>query len=86
MLCSRILERCTRIRGGFHPFLYAQGPLAQLFCAVMCPAPNVEYFPELLPMTDGGEVILDWSVPPDENLPNCPIVVILHGIGVLLSL
>ena len=65
----------------FTPPRWSRGPLFQLYCAIACPTPNIDYKPEVLRLRDGGSVVLDWSHRPSKA-PGAPIAIILPGIGV----
>lgn len=66
--------------------MWGRGPILQLFLAVMCPAAEVTYVPEVLQMNDGGDVVLDWATDPGQLQKDAPILIVLHGVGVLLCL
>lgn len=75
-----MVKQLRTLREFTAPF-WARGPILQLFMAIMCPAPEVHYFPEVLQMNDGGDVVLDWASDPTQVREDAPVLIILHGIG-----
>eukprot|EP00892_Ulva_mutabilis_P004487 jgi/Ulvmu1/240/UM001_0244.1 len=65
----------------FAPPIWGRGPILQLFLAIMCPAADILYHPEVLQMNDGGDVILDWSSDPSQIPQSAPVLIVLHGIA-----
>ena len=78
-LCRRILDKCNTLLN-FKPPLWGMGPLMQLYLAITCHAPRINYFTESLGMEDGGTVLLDWLEPPGSR-KEAPVLLILHGVG-----
>ncbi|KAH3764807.1 AB-hydrolase YheT [Pelomyxa schiedti] len=58
------------------------GHAQSIALAVMRPRPFVEYRREVIPLSDGGELALDWDkAAEDQQKGDKPIVMILHGMN-----
>lgn len=78
--CRNVTKRFKLLKE-FKPPRWSRGPLFQLYCAIACPTPKIDYKPEVLRLRDGGSVVLDWSHRPSKA-PGAPVAIILPGIGV----
>lgn len=77
---NREIKKRFKLLKEFKPPRWASGPLLQLYCAIACPTPKIDYKPEVLRLQDGGSVVLDWSQRPSDA-PGAPIAIILPGIA-----
>jgi hypothetical protein len=77
--CRRVLAKCRRLLD-FKAPLWGQGPLLQLYLAIMTRAPTLEYVTQHVKMRDGGSVQLDWAEAPGHRR-DAPVLIVLHGIG-----
>ncbi|OQR95141.1 serine protease family S33 [Achlya hypogyna] len=78
----RQLTRCCVVQA-YHPTWYLfNGHLQTLMVAVGCAQPEVEYSREILHLSDGGIVSLDWALRPDgaRFAHDHPTVLLLHGL------
>lgn len=76
---ARILQLCPSL-SCFHPTFWAAGPHAQTLLAALVRAPPTVYRREMVALSDGVEIALDWK--DDSGMPvDAPIIFCCHGLG-----
>ncbi|KDO35075.1 hypothetical protein SPRG_01139 [Saprolegnia parasitica CBS 223.65] len=80
---ARLLAKCSLLLETYHPswFLF-NGHMQTILVAMGCDAPQVKYKREILSLSDGGIVSLDWAQHPNGDTygHDHPTVLLLHGL------
>ncbi|ETW03513.1 hypothetical protein, variant [Aphanomyces invadans] len=82
-----IVKKCSLLVEKYHPswYLLNNGHLHTIMLAKLTSHPQIHYERQMVPLSDGGVVSLDWAVPPgvapdDVNFPDIPTVIVFHGL------
>ncbi|KAF0741326.1 hypothetical protein Ae201684_003438 [Aphanomyces euteiches] len=83
-----LIRKCSLLAQKYHPtwYLFNNGHLHTIFLSMLESHPKINYQRQMVPLSDGGVVSLDWAIPPgvdpstEINCLDVPTVVIFHGL------
>ncbi|OQR92290.1 serine protease family S33 [Thraustotheca clavata] len=75
-----ITQHAKLLSTKYHPPWWAINAHVQILMTLLVPQTKVKYNREILPMTDGGQIALDWCAGAEDFPDNVPVVIVVHGL------